>query len=323
MKLSSPRGFFLTLLTLTVNTYFLALGVVALMTGGALLCQTQLDWSPSVGHFLVSIGLAVIFVRYLNLCLLQPRSRYLNLLLCLTCLAFMVGHYQSHKSTMGIILMGDRPVETVMVYHGGTNVAQHLGAPLGVIETENGVPTVLGSGVDNSEMVALGNYTARTPLSRWYLEPLGYRYREGGLRALLRIEQETSEPVNVSIGLGKTVRINQELDIRLSALEPMGLGQGHRMLVELFGASFGDTGKQQRFLYDYAPNLEKRIGAEFPRVSALRVEHEPAHAFYLYEREPSISAFGRSLAMPIPMLVFVLLACVTIGFATFGRAHSS
>ena len=116
MNLSRPTGFFQTLITITAAPYFLVIGMVALIMGGVLLSQTPLAWAPGLGHFLISMGLAFFFVRYLNMALVSDSgTRLPNLLLCLTCLAFFLGHQQSRTTMKGTVLVGNVYSDRIIV----------------------------------------------------------------------------------------------------------------------------------------------------------------------------------------------------------------
>ena len=116
MNLSRPTGFFQTLITITATPYFLVIGLVALIVGGVLLSQTPLAWAPGLGHFLISMGLAFFFARYLNMVFVSDTgARLPSLMLCLACLSLFLGHQQSRTTMKGTVLVGHKAVETVDV----------------------------------------------------------------------------------------------------------------------------------------------------------------------------------------------------------------
>ena len=309
MNLSRPTGFFQTLITITATPHFLVIGLVALIIGGVLLSMTSLVWAPGLGHFLISMGLAFFFARYLNMSLIsESRARLPILMLCLAFLAVFLGHQQSRLTMQGTVLVGHKAVETVDVYRGGVTVSQHLGAPITLVEGMDGAPNVLTYGLGTVETVTIDESQARTQLSGWSLEPLGRRYQDSGLQAVFVLETEEGNREQFSLGLGKTQVLNEALTVRLAAMDSMGEGEGHRLLIELIGMQ----GVTRKILYDRAQDLETIIGATYPRVSVIRVAHEPAHAFYLYENLGNVSTF-----------VFIGFALLALGLSLAERRVSA
>ena len=302
MKLSRPTGFFQTLLAITVAPSFLVIGILALILGGALLCQTSFVWAPSLGHFLLSMGFAFFFFRYLNLSLTDEQQvRSVNVALAIAFGVFFIGHQQDRNAIRGIVLMGDKTVETTQVYRGGATVSQHLGAPLNLSEGNESTPQSIQFGWESEDGATVRSNTARTQLSGWSIEQLGRQYQDSGLQAVLRLELEGGKQTEFAIGIGKTHLVNEQLTVRLAAIDAMGPGDGHRLLVELIG----EEGIQRKMLYDAIPNLEAEIAATMPRVAVMSVSHEPAHAFYIYENRPKPHGYAA-----LAVALFALIAAV-------------
>ena len=304
MNPSRPTGFFLTLLRLTSDPYFLVAGLIALVLGGLLMCHTQLSWGPTMAHFLISMGLLICLLRYLNGAILgEVSSRRVLLLICLGCLVFFIGHQRHRDAVRGTVIVGSKSVETVDVNYGGTTVERHLGAPL---DFQGSTSDALSAGTMQSVTPAKPNSEFTKPrltLSRWYLEPLGPRYQSGGLKASFRAQTRDGVSSTFSMGLGKTHNLNQALTLRLAALEAVSGDDGHRLLVEVIGPD----GTQRKMLYDRAPNLEMQIEATYPRLSVVGIEHEPAQAFYIYER---------SSHDPLTTGLWLLMVTLAVAFAT-------
>lgn len=276
-----PTGFFLTLLRLTSAPYFLVAGIIALVLGGLLMCQTQLSWGPTMAHFLISVGVLFCSLRFLNGAVLgEVSSRRVLLLICLGFLVFFIGHQRHRDAVRGTVIVGGKSVETVDVNYGGTMVERHLGAPLNFRGTTS---DTLSAGTMQSVTPAqpvLEFKKPRMSLSRWFLEPLGPQYQSGGLNASFRAQTRDGAMSTFSMGVGKTYNLNEALTLRLAALEAVPGDDGHRLLVEVIGVD----GTQRKMLYDKAPNLEMQIEAAYPRLAVVGLEHEPAQAFYIYER---------------------------------------
>ena len=259
----------------------------------------------TLSHFLISLGLFVIFVRC-ALSILEATSlaQLCRFILCLGVGVVGFTHLRHPYELSGVLELGNRSVETLQVNRGQMSVPLHLGRAIRPLYGDGRDLVGLAFG-DSQRTNEEHNFVeGAIQAGGWLFQPQQPVFRSGAQTVKLRLTSSTQVKQLIEMRVGETYASETGETLFLRALERHPHDRGLRAQMDIIR----DGLVEKRQLFQIAPTLDERLDSDYPHLAIVDVFPTAIHALSVHSARDWLPMFlGFALCILASLSYLVVL----------------
>ena len=302
---SGLTDFVRSLKALFLAPLFFMFGVIGAIIGVSFSFLDASLGLTNLSHFLISLGLFVIFVRCaLTILDATPFAQLCRFILCLGVGWVGCTHLLHPYELSGVLELGNRSTETLQVNRGQMSVPLHLGRSIRPLygDGRNLVGLAFGDSQTTDEEHHFTNGAIQT--GGWLFQPQQPVFRSGAQTVKLRLSSRTKVKQLIEMRVGESYASETGETLILRALERYPHDRGLRAKMDIIR----DGLVEQRQLFQNAPTLDERLDSDYPHLAIVDVFPTAIHMLSVHSaRDWSPMLIGFVLCILASLIYLVVL----------------